>query len=52
MFIFSELQIPEKGNVFYAINNSVPEIRFVVRKRSDIERIKNKQKKKKDKLTL
>ena len=52
MLFISELQIPEKGNVFYAINNTVSEIKFVVRKRSDIERIKSKQKRKKDKLTL
>ena len=48
----SELQIPEKGNVFYAINNTVSEIKLVVIKRSDIERIKSKQKRKKEKLTL
>ena len=51
-FNISELQIPEKGNVFYAINNTVSEIKLVVRKRSDIERIKSKQKRKKEKLTL
>jgi len=50
-----ELQIPDKGNVFYALNSSVPEFQFVVRKKSDLERIKAKHKRKKDrkvKLTL
>jgi ral guanine nucleotide dissociation stimulator-like 1 len=42
-----ELTIPDKGNVFYAINTNVPDIRFIVRKKSDLERIKAKQKKKK-----
>lgn len=42
----NELFLPEKGNIFYAINNSVPEIKFIVRKKSDIERIQAKQRRK------
>ena len=38
--ISAELQLPEKGNVFYAINTNVPEIKFVVRKKTDLERLK------------
>jgi hypothetical protein len=38
--MLSELSLPEKGNVFYAVNTSVPEIKFIVRKKlkSDISK--------------
>lgn len=30
-----ELQLPDKGNLFYAINNNVPQIMFVVRNKTE-----------------
>jgi len=30
---YAELTLPERGNVFYAVNTSVPEIQFVVRRK-------------------
>jgi len=29
----AELALPERGNVFYAVNTFVPEIRFVIRRK-------------------
>ena len=34
VYIDVELAMPEKGNIFYAVNTAVPEIQFVVRKKS------------------
>ena len=55
-FLFTELDLPEKGNIYYAINTNVPEVKFVVRNKSDLERLKAKQLKNKarknKKLTL
>jgi len=40
---FSELLIPERANVFYALNNSV-DLNFVVRHRSEQQNLKDKKK--------
>lgn len=41
--LFSELLIPERANVFYALNNSV-DLNFVVRHRTEQANIKEKKK--------
>jgi ral guanine nucleotide dissociation stimulator-like 1 len=38
----TELLLPERGNVFYAIRKDVDDIRFVVRRRSETSRSKHK----------
>ena len=45
-FLFSELLIPERANVFYALNNSV-DLNFIVRHRSEQQSLKDKKKGKK-----
>ncbi|ELT96210.1 hypothetical protein CAPTEDRAFT_226540 [Capitella teleta] len=50
-----EIQLPEKGNLFYAITTGVKEVQFLMRKKSDVERIKSrhlKSKARRKKLTL
>ena len=42
MLCVVELQIPERGNVFYAVDTSVEEIQFVVKNRTDLERVRQK----------
>ncbi|KAK2186783.1 hypothetical protein NP493_189g05005 [Ridgeia piscesae] len=37
-----ELEIPDRGNVFYAVDTSVEEIQFVVKNKSDLERLRMK----------
>ena len=39
----AELQIPDKGNVFYAIKQDVDELKFVMRRKSELEKLKHKQ---------
>jgi len=38
----AELEIPDRGNVFYAVDTSVEEIQFVVKNKSDLERLRMK----------
>ncbi|KAI0223473.1 Innexin unc-7 [Lamellibrachia satsuma] len=42
MLCVVELQIPERGNVFYAVDTSVEEIQFVVKNRTDLDRVRQK----------
>ena len=37
-----ELQIPDRGNVFYAVDTSIDLIQFVVKNKSDLERVRMK----------
>ena len=55
LYCSPELQIPDKGNVFYAIKQDVDELKFIMRRKSELEKIKNrhlKGKGKRKKLTL
>lgn len=43
--VHAECQIPDKANVFYAVNRSVPEVKFVIRKKAELDKIKQKKRK-------
>ena len=38
-YVSTELALPERSNVFYAVNTSVPEIRFVIRRKQAEQRL-------------
>lgn len=41
----AECQIPDKANVFYAVNRTMGEVKLVVRKKTELEKIKQKKRK-------
>lgn len=43
--VCAECQIPDKANVFYAVNRTVPEVKFVIRKKAELDKIKQKKRK-------
>lgn len=51
VFIYLEMPLPDRGNIFYAIKKDVGDVKFVVRKRTEYERYKLKHSRTKSRLS-
>ncbi|KAK2149040.1 hypothetical protein LSH36_471g06064 [Paralvinella palmiformis] len=38
-----EIQLPDRGNIFYAISTNVPDIRFVMRRRTEFDKLRSRK---------